>query len=62
MIIDTLENLKNYASVNPLFPKVIEWLENNDLETVEPGKISSSTSRWLRVRLPMRLSLRHTTR
>lgn len=38
MIIDTLENLKNYASVNPLFPKVIEWLEDNELEYVEPGK------------------------
>ena len=38
MIIDTLENLKNYAAVNPLFPKVVEWLKDNDLETIEPGK------------------------
>ena len=38
MIIDKLENLKQYASVNPLFPKVIEFLEQNDLNTLEEGK------------------------
>ena len=38
MIIDKLENLKQYASVNPLFPKVIEFLEQNDLNTLETGK------------------------
>lgn len=38
MIIDTLENLKNYASVNPLFPKVVDFLKNNDLSTIEVGK------------------------
>jgi YhcH/YjgK/YiaL family protein len=38
MIIDKLENLKNYASVNPLFPKVVEFLKQNDLNTLEPGK------------------------
>ena len=38
MIIDKLENLKKYASVNPLFPKVIEFLEQNDLNTLETGK------------------------
>ena len=38
MIIDKLENLKNYASVNPLFPKVVEFLEQNDLNTLEAGK------------------------
>jgi YhcH/YjgK/YiaL family protein len=38
MIIDTLENLKKYASVNPLFPKVVEFLEKNDLNTLEAGK------------------------
>ena len=26
MIIDKIENLKNYASVNPLFPKVVEFM------------------------------------
>lgn len=38
MIIDSLQNLKNYESVNPLFPKVIEFLKNNDLKTLEAGK------------------------
>lgn len=38
MIIDKIENLKNYASVNPLFPKVVEFLEQHNLETIEPGK------------------------
>ena len=34
MIIDTLENLKNYASVNPLFPKVVEFLQQHDLNAL----------------------------
>lgn len=38
MIIDKLENLKNYASVNPLFPKVVEFLQQNDLDKLEIGK------------------------
>ena len=38
MIIDKIENLKNYASVNPLFPKVVEFIEQNDLDKLEPGK------------------------
>ena len=38
MIIDKIENLKNYAAVNPLFPKVVEFLQLNDLVTMEPGK------------------------
>lgn len=38
MIIDSLQNLKNYESVNPLFAKVIEFLKNNDLKAMEPGK------------------------
>lgn len=38
MIIDKLENLKNYALVNPLFPKVVEFLQQNDLNTLEAGK------------------------
>lgn len=38
MIIDDLKNLKNYESVNPLFVKVIEFLKNNDLKAMEPGK------------------------
>ena len=38
MIIDKLENLKNYASLNPLFPKVVEFIQQNDLNALEPGK------------------------
>ena len=38
MIIDKIENLEKYASINPLFPKVVEFLKANDLNTMEPGK------------------------
>ena len=38
MIIDKIENLKNYAAINPLFPKVVEFLQQNDLNTMEAGK------------------------
>lgn len=39
MIIDTLENLEQYASVNPRFAKAIEYLKSTDLNTQEPGKV-----------------------
>ena len=38
MIIDKLENLKKYESVNPLFTKVVEFLQQNDLNKLEIGK------------------------
>lgn len=38
MIVDTLNNLAYYASLNPLFADVVEFLKNNDLNTIEPGK------------------------
>ena len=38
MIIDKIENLKNYAQVNPLFPKVVKFIEQHDLNALEPGK------------------------
>lgn len=38
MIIDKIENLKNYVGVNRHFSKVIEFLETNDLGTLENGK------------------------
>ena len=38
MIIDTLENLKKYESLNPLFPKVVAFLQTNDLSKMEAGK------------------------
>jgi len=38
MIIDTLENLRKYESLNPLFPKVVAFLAENDLNKMETGK------------------------
>ena len=38
MIIDTIENLSNYASLNPSFADVVAFLNANDLQTMEPGK------------------------
>ena len=38
MVIDTLENLAKYEAMNPLFKEVVEFLKNNDLNTLEAGK------------------------
>ena len=38
MVIDTLENLEKYASLNPLFKDVVEFIKANDLNTLEAGK------------------------
>ena len=38
MIIDTIENLGKYVALNPLFADVVEFLKNNDLQTVEEGQ------------------------
>ena len=38
MIIDTLDNLEKYAALNPLFPKVVEFLKANDLNKMADGK------------------------
>ena len=38
MIIDTLDNLEKYAAINPLFPKVVEFIQQHDLNALEPGK------------------------
>lgn len=38
MIIDTLDNFGNYAKLNPLFAEVQEFLEHNNLDTLELGK------------------------
>ena len=40
MIIDTLENIGMYASLNPFFADAIEFIKNNDLAALEPGKHS----------------------
>ena len=39
MILDTLDNLEKYASLNPLFAQAIEYLKNTDLNALEIGKI-----------------------
>ncbi len=39
MIIDTLDNLEKYASVNPLFAKAVEYLKATDLKAQEAGKV-----------------------
>lgn len=38
MIIDTLDNLKNYESLNPLFKDVVEFLNTNDINSLDEGK------------------------
>ena len=38
MIIDTIENLRNYVALNPLFADVVSFLKANNLQTMEPGK------------------------
>lgn len=40
MIIDKLENLEKYASLNPLFTKAIEYLKSADLQAQAPGKVT----------------------
>lgn len=37
MIIDTLNNLEKYVSLNPLFEKVVKFLKENDLNSLELG-------------------------
>ncbi len=38
MVIDTLDKLSLYESVNPLFKDVVEFVKNNDLASMEEGK------------------------
>jgi len=37
MVVDTLDNLDKYVSLNPLFAKAIEYLKSTDLNSIEPG-------------------------
>jgi len=37
MVVDTLENLEKYASLNPLFAQAIEYLKSTDLNAIEAG-------------------------
>lgn len=39
MVIDRLENLDKYVSLNPLFAQAIDFLKSNDLNALEIGKI-----------------------
>ena len=38
MVIDTLDNLEHYVSLNPLFADVVAFLKANDLKTLDEGK------------------------
>lgn len=38
MILDTLDNLKMYTGLNPLFPKVVEFIQSHDLSSMPLGK------------------------
>ena len=38
MIIDTLENLEKYVSLNALFSEVVAFIKTNDLNKLEDGK------------------------
>jgi len=38
MVVDTLENLKEYVGMNPLFADVVKFIAENDLAALEPGK------------------------
>lgn len=38
MVIDTLDNLSKYESLNPLFKDVVEFLKSNNLNELEEGK------------------------
>lgn len=37
MVVDTIENLEKYASLNPLFAQAIEYLKSTDLNAIETG-------------------------
>ena len=38
MVVDRLENIEKYASLNPLFAQAIEFLKSLDLNALEGGK------------------------
>lgn len=38
MVIDTIENLEKYVSLNPLFKDVVEFIKFNRLDDLEVGK------------------------
>lgn len=40
MVVDKLENLEKYVSLNPLFAQAVEYLKSTDLDAQEIGKIT----------------------
>lgn len=42
MVIDRLENIEKYASLNPLFAQAIDFLKSHDLNALETGKTELS--------------------
>lgn len=42
MVIDRLENIEKYASLNPLFAQAIDFLKSHDLNALEIGKTELS--------------------
>ncbi len=38
MIVDTMENMEKYVSLNPLFAEVVKFISQHDLATLELGK------------------------
>ena len=39
MVLDNLKNLRRYEALNTLFGKAFDFIEQTDLNTLEPGKI-----------------------
>lgn len=39
MIIDSIDKLEEYASLNPLFPKAIEYIRSLDFNNIQLGKV-----------------------
>ena len=39
MIIDSLDNLHKYVALNPRIQQVVEFIAQNDLESIAPGKV-----------------------
>lgn len=38
MVVDTLENLDKYTSLNPLFAQAVEFIKSHNLQSMEVGK------------------------
>lgn len=38
MVVDTLENLDKYTSLNPLFAQAVEFIKSHDLQSMEVGR------------------------